>query len=92
MNSGNQVKGGIYLRKCYPSVTQAALLRGRSTGKQRSFGYLSIFGDHRDEWGYLSLDELESVSGPFGIGIERDLYFRSRPISELDPRALRYRE
>ena len=56
------------------------------------FGYASIFGDHCDEWGYFSLDELEAFEGPLGIGIERDLHFQSRPISELDPRALRYRE
>lgn len=27
------------------------------------------------ELGYFSLNELESVRGPFGVGIERDLYF-----------------
>ena len=46
------------------------------------FGYVSIFGDWNDEWGYFSLDELESFKGPFGIGIERDLYWYERRISE----------
>ncbi len=27
------------------------------------------------EFGYFSLSELESVRGPYGVGIERDLYF-----------------
>lgn len=27
------------------------------------------------EFGYFSLSELESVQGPYGVGIERDLYF-----------------
>ena len=27
------------------------------------FGYVSIFGDHCDEWGYFSLDEIASVKG-----------------------------
>ncbi len=27
------------------------------------------------EFGYFSLNELESVHGPYGVGIERDLYF-----------------
>lgn len=27
------------------------------------------------ELGYFSLAELESVRGPYGVGIERDLYF-----------------
>lgn len=39
------------------------------------FGYVSLFGDYCDEWGYFSLDELQSVRGPLGLGIERDLYF-----------------
>jgi Protein of unknown function (DUF2958). len=37
------------------------------------YGYVSIFGDENDEWGYFSLQELESYRGPFGLGIERDL-------------------
>ena len=47
------------------------------------FGYVSIFGDHNDEWGSFSLDELEAYQGPFGIGIERDLYFGERRASEV---------
>ena len=39
------------------------------------FGYVSIFGDWNDEWGYFSLKELESYVGPWGLGIERDLYW-----------------
>jgi hypothetical protein len=47
------------------------------------FGYASIFGDHNDEWGYFSLDELEAYRGTFGLGIERDLYFREQPVSQV---------
>jgi hypothetical protein len=47
------------------------------------FGYVSIFGDWNDEWGYFSLDELESVKGPLGLGIERDLYWTEKPMSEI---------
>ncbi len=39
------------------------------------FGYVSIFGDWNDEWGYFSLQELESFKGQLGLGIERDLYW-----------------
>ena len=46
------------------------------------FGYVSIYGDHNDEWGFFSLDELESVR-TFGLGIERDLYFEEKPISKI---------
>jgi len=47
------------------------------------FGYVSIFGDWNDEWGYFSLDELQSYRGKFGLGIERDLYFQEQPSSLL---------
>ncbi len=47
------------------------------------FGYVSIFGDWNDEYGYFSLDELESIKGRFGLGIERDLHFGERPISNV---------
>lgn len=47
------------------------------------FGYVSIFGDWNDEWGYFSLDELQSYKGKFGLGIERDLYFEETPASQI---------
>lgn len=47
------------------------------------FGYVSIFGDWNDEWGYFSLRELESFVGPFGIGIERDLYWTEQKSSTV---------
>ena len=50
----------------------------------RSFyGYVSIFGDWNDEWGFFSLDELTSYRGHFGLGIERDRYFKERPFSKI---------
>ncbi len=47
------------------------------------FGYVSIFGDHNDEWGSFSLEELEAFRGPLGIGIERDRYFGEKRASEV---------
>jgi hypothetical protein len=35
------------------------------------------------ELGYVSLRELESVKGPFGLGIERDLHWAPKPLSVL---------
>lgn len=54
---------------------------------QEFFGYVSIFGDWNDEWGYFSLAELESYKGQFGLGIERDLYFGEKRISQVVPNA-----
>lgn len=49
------------------------------------FGFVSIFGDWNDEWGSFSLAELESYRGNFALGIERDLYFGEKPISQVVP-------
>ncbi len=34
------------------------------------------------ELGYVSLSELESVRGPLGLPVERDLFFSPTPLSE----------
>ena len=47
------------------------------------YGYVSLFGDYNDEWGSFSLEELESIKGKFGLGIERDLHFEETPMSEI---------
>ena len=49
-------------------------------GKDTFFG---LVDGHEKELGYFSLKELESVKGPFGLGVERDLWFESKPLSEL---------
>ena len=48
-------------------------------GEDIFFGYVQ--GDF-DEYGSFSLSEMESVRGPMGLGIERDIHFRSRPLSQ----------
>ena len=35
------------------------------------------------EFGYFSLSELQSVHGPLGLPIERDLYFEPKPLRQL---------
>ena len=49
-------------------------------GKDLFFGYVA--GDY-PELGYFSLSELQSLKGPMGLGIERDLYFKARKFSEI---------
>ena len=49
------------------------------------FGWADLFGDGSGaEWGYISLDELESVKGRFGLGIERDLHFGNPKFGETE--------
>jgi len=47
------------------------------------FGYVSLFGDHNDEWGSFSLAELESVPT-----IERDKHCGEKTISEHNVKTL----
>lgn len=47
------------------------------------FVFFGLVEGHETELGYFSLKELESVKGPFGLGIERDLFFKPTPLSKL---------
>ena len=38
---------------------------------------------HEQEFGYVSLDELQSLKLPFGLGIERDLYFQPKDFQDI---------
>lgn len=49
-------------------------------GDYLMFGY--VIGQEK-EWGYGSLSELESVKGPFGLKIERDIHFIPKPKSQI---------
>ena len=52
------------------------------------YGYVSLFNtEHENESGYFSVDELEAIrTKPFGLGIERDLYFEPAPLSVVKKR------
>jgi hypothetical protein len=49
-------------------------------GDYLMFGY--VIGQER-EWGYFSLNELSSVTGPYGLKIERDIHFSPKKKSEI---------
>jgi len=46
------------------------------------------FGGFENELGYFSLKEMESIKGPWGLGIERDLYFGEHTLKEAIDRQL----
>ena len=54
-------------------------------GEDTFFGYVK---GYEEEFGYFSLSELESVTGPFGLKIERELYFRPKLLSQILGRTL----
>jgi len=49
-----------------------------------AFGFVT--GLAHDELGYVSLEELESIERPFGLSIERDLYFTQHRLSHFKKR------
>lgn len=49
-------------------------------GEDLFFGLVDGF---EKELGYFSLTELESVSGPFGLKIERDLHFENKKLADV---------
>ncbi len=46
-----------------------------------AFGYVTGMGS--DELGYIPIDELANLPGRFGIGIEIDVHFTPKPLSEI---------
>ena len=48
-------------------------------GEDIFFGYVK--GDF-DEYGTFSLSELDSINGPMGLKIERDIHFSPKPVSQ----------
>ena len=51
-------------------------------GKDTFFG---LVDGHFKELGYFSLAELQSVRGPMGLPIERDLYWKPKTLEEIAP-------
>lgn len=47
-----------------------------------AFGYVT--GLAHDEWGYVCIQELEAIELPYGLFIERDLFFVEQLFSSLD--------
>ena len=45
--------------------------------------FFGLVDGFEKELGYFSLSELESIRGPFGLKVERDLYFSTIRLKEL---------
>ncbi|NNU17532.1 DUF2958 domain-containing protein [Parvularcula sp. ZS-1/3] len=53
------------------------LLMGLTEDEALAFGLCDL-GLGFPELGYVSLDELRAVKGPFGLGVERDIHFTAK--------------
>jgi len=72
-----EIKDKIIICKFFDPCGAGTWLATEYDPENRTFfGWVTLgLGPECDEWGYFSLDELESVRGLMGLGIERDLHF-----------------
>lgn len=47
--------------------------------------FFGLVEGHEKELGYFSLKELQSVRGPMGLPVERDLYWNPKTLEEIAP-------
>ena len=75
----------------YASEAAAVLDNGTETSLHEALAtkakiedvlFFGVVAGHEREYGYFSLRELESVRGMGGLKIERDIYWRPRPLRE----------
>lgn len=62
------------------------------SGKEVDFRFFGLVDGHCKELGYFSLSELESVNGPMGLPIERDLFWQPKTLEEIAPEMFRDNE
>ena len=55
------------------------------SGKEVDYRFFGLVDGHCKEFGYFSLSELESVNGPMGLPIERDLHWQPKTLEEIAP-------
>ena len=51
--------------------------------KDDDFIFFGLVDLHHEEFGYFSLNELKSLTLPYGLKIERDLYFERKKIKDV---------
>ena len=54
-------------------------------GTEVDFHFFALVEGQFKELGYVSLSELESVRGPMGLPIERDLHWKPKTLEEIAP-------
>jgi hypothetical protein len=55
--------------------------------KEGDFIFFGLVDLHEQEFGYFSLNELQSIRLPFGLTIERDLHFSKTKVTKYWRRA-----
>ena len=86
---GQDGKGGkavVYVKYFLPSSQWTwYCLEGeaiKDDDDNEDFQFFGLVDGHEKELGYFNLSELESVKGPMGLRIERDIHFQPKPLSQ----------
>jgi len=69
-------------------ITEGSPIKDES-GKEVDFHFFGLVDGHDKELGYVALSELESVRGPLGLPIERDLWWEPKTLEEIAPEMFR---
>jgi len=86
-------KGGkaiVYLKLFTPDssftwyITEGSPVRDDS-GKEVDFHFFGLVDGQFRELGYVALSDLESVRGPMGLPVERDLWWEPKTLEEIAP-------
>jgi hypothetical protein len=80
-------KGGdaiVYLKMFTPD-SSFTFFASEGSQEGDDFIFFGLVNGHEKELGYFSLKELQSVKGPLGLPIERDLYWQPKTLREIAP-------
>lgn len=81
LRSQEQMKDPLVLTKFFnPVGAQTWFILEYEPETKIAFSYVT--GMYGDEFGYVSIEELESIVLPYWLTIERDLYFKPCRLSE----------
>ena len=65
-------------------ITEGSPIKDEN-GNEVDFQFFGLVEGPFKELGYVNLSELESVAGPMGLPIERDLYWKPKTLEEIAP-------
>jgi len=63
-------------------VTEGSPIKDES-GKEIDFEFYGLVDGFEQEYGYFNLSELERVTGPMGLHIERDIWWKPMTVREI---------
>jgi len=72
-----------YVKIFNPMGNHQWFLTAYDPEENMAFGYVNLNDPQMAELGYISMQELEEIKLPFGMGLERDRGFSKMPLTEV---------